>query len=97
MNTPTRDFAAAIARAVIDRIDTDQCCNSHNIGDAIFREMAVAVVEIAPRRTEMDVERCAIQIVALIEAYPELLFGAPPHLRNALLELAQAVEAGRKP
>lgn len=40
--TPTRDLATTFARAVLDRIDDDRCCNSENITDAIFREMAVA-------------------------------------------------------
>ncbi len=43
--TPTRDLATNVARAVIDRIATDRLCNSENIGDAVFRELAMAAVK----------------------------------------------------
>jgi hypothetical protein len=33
-----------VARAVVDRIATDRCCNTENIGDAVFRELSVALV-----------------------------------------------------
>jgi len=39
--TPTPDLAKRVAGAVVERIATDRFCNSENIGDAVFRELAV--------------------------------------------------------
>lgn len=51
-----RDLSTAIARAVMDRIEADKLCNSDNIGDAVFRELAVAAANpTAVNRTEQTV------------------------------------------
>jgi len=45
--TPTPDLAKRVAGAVVERIATDRFCNSENIGDAVFRELAVAAAKPA--------------------------------------------------
>lgn len=42
--TSIHDFATKLTVAVVDRIATDRCCNSANIGDAILKELAVAAL-----------------------------------------------------
>lgn len=46
--TAIHDIATKLTAAVVDRIDTDRCCNTANIGDAILKELAVAALTPIP-------------------------------------------------
>jgi len=55
--TQPRNLADIIARAVLNRIEADGCCNSENIGDAVFRELTIAAATPVQPSSENGLNR----------------------------------------
>lgn len=93
--TRTHDLATKLATAVIDRIDTDRCCNNANIGDAILRELAVAALA-PPGGTPNepgDVRRAAEELISACVRKPELLKNTSSELDRLMQKLYTALYA----
>jgi len=62
-----RNLADTIARAVLDRIETDGCCNSENIGDAVFRELTIAAAMPGQPSGENGLDRLIVAGQSMLE------------------------------
>lgn len=89
--TAIHDIATKLATAVVDRIETDRCCNTANIGDAILRELAVAALSPMPgnARTPERLLVAARNMTYEIRAHSML--GSHTCFDSACLELEAAL------